>query len=195
MASAILTALTNRVGDTLVLARISFMLNEINWVIYNYSPMIIRARIGFVLILAGITKRAQVPFCAWLPAAIAAPTPVSSLVHSSTLVTAGVYLLLRSYKIIRLREGAIKMLIVVRVLTLLVAGSRAACVYDLKKVIALSTLSQLRVIIFCVSIGAPLVAFFHLVTHAVFKALLFIGAGGLIHSNKRVQDVRVTSQV
>lgn len=195
MASAILTALTNRVGDTLVLARISFMLNEINWVIYNYSPMIIRARIGFVLILAGITKRAQVPFCAWLPAAIAAPTPVSSLVHSSTLVTAGVYLLLRSYKIIRLREGAIKMLIVVRVLTLLVAGSRAVRVYDLKKVIALSTLSQLRVIIFCVSIGAPLVAFFHLVTHAVFKALLFIGAGGLIHSNKRVQDVRVTSQV
>nr|ACV65368.1 NADH dehydrogenase subunit 5 [Mytilus californianus] len=195
LASAMLTALTNRVGDTLVLASISFMLNEMNWVIYNYSPMIISASIGFVLILAGMTKSAQVPFCAWLPAAMAAPTPVSSLVHSSTLVTAGVYLLLRSYKMISLSESAMKMLMVVSVLTLLVAGSSAVRVYDLKKVIALSTLSQLSVMMFCVSIGAPLVAFFHLVTHAVFEALLFMGAGGLIHSNKSVQDVRVTSQV
>lgn len=126
---------------------------------------------------------------------MAAPTPVSSLVHSSTLVTAGVYLLLRSYKVIRLREIVMKRLIIVRVLTLLLAGSSAMHVYDLKKVIALSTLSQLRVIMFSISIGFPLVAFFHLVTHAVFKALLFIGAGGLIHSNISVQDVRITSQV
>lgn len=130
------------------------------------------------------------PFCAWLPAAIAAPTPVSSLVHSSTLVTAGVYLVLRSFYVIRSSIIATQVLIGLRLFTLLLAGSRAVFAFDLKKVIALSTLSQLRLIIFSISILLPFIAFFHLVTHAVFKALLFLGAGGVIHRNQSIQDIR-----
>lgn len=142
------------------------------------------------MVFAGMTKRAQIPFCAWLPAAIAAPTPVSSLVHSSTLVTAGVYLVLRSFYVVRANPFATQRLIVLRLFTLVLAGSSAVFAFDLKKVIALSTLSQLRLIMFSISILLPLVAFFHLVTHAVFKALLFLGAGGVIHSNQRIQDIR-----
>lgn len=143
-----------------------------------------------VVVLAGITKRAQMPFCAWLPAAMAAPTPVSSLVHSSTLVTAGVYLVLRSFYVVRANPLATQILIVLRLFTLVLAGSSAVFAFDLKKVIALSTLSQLSLIMFSISILLPFVAFFHLVTHAVFKALLFLGAGGVIHRNQRIQDIR-----
>lgn len=151
--------------------------------------------LGFVVVFAGMTKRAQIPFCAWLPAAMAAPTPVSSLVHSSTLVTAGVYLVLRSFYIVRSDPFAMQMLIFLSLFTLVLAGSSAVFAFDLKKVIALSTLRQLRLIMFSISIFLPFVSFFHLVTHAVFKALLFLGAGGLIHINQRIQDVRRLSSL
>jgi NADH-ubiquinone oxidoreductase chain 5 len=190
LSAAMLTALTNRIGDVFVLLRVSIFLREGGWLIYIYHPVQTWVNLGFVVVLAGITKRAQMPFCAWLPAAMAAPTPVSSLVHSSTLVTAGVYLILRSFYIIRANPFVTQILIVLRLFTLILAGSRAVFAFDLKKVIALSTLRQLRLIIFSISILLPSVAFFHLVTHAVFKALLFLGAGGVIHRNQRIQDIR-----
>lgn len=195
LSAAILTALTNRIGDVLVLLSISFILNESRWLLYSNSILYVSSFLRVRLVIGGITKSAQMPFCAWLPAAMAAPTPVSSLVHSSTLVTAGVYLLLRSFNVLASSELSLVLLKILSLFTLLLAGSRAIMAFDLKKVIALSTLSQLRLIIFSISIYLPIVAFFHLVTHAVFKALLFLGAGGVIHRSEGIQDTRNFSMV
>jgi NADH-ubiquinone oxidoreductase chain 5 len=130
------------------------------------------------------------PFSAWLPAAIAAPTPVRALVHSSTLVTAGVYLLIRFSALIEDR-GLRKILLIISIITIIMAGSGAIFERDIKKVVALSTLSQLGVIIIILSIGIKELAFFHLITHAMFKSTLFICAGFIIHSVGGSQDRRV----
>lgn len=106
----------------------------------------------FLLGIASFTKSAQVPFSAWLPAAMAAPTPVSSLVHSSTLVTAGVYLLIRLGGLLSL-TGAQSLVLVSGRLTMVIAGARALYERDIKKIVALSTLSQLGLIISCVGMG------------------------------------------
>nr|YP_009054034.1 NADH dehydrogenase subunit 5 [Mytilus coruscus]AIA77027.1 NADH dehydrogenase subunit 5 [Mytilus coruscus]AZZ73316.1 NADH dehydrogenase subunit 5 [Mytilus coruscus] len=195
LSAAMLTALTNRIGDVLVLVSISILLNEGGWLVYSYYPVSMWSGLSVVVVLAGMTKSAQMPFCAWLPAAMAAPTPVSSLVHSSTLVTAGVYLVLRSFYVVSANPLATQMLMILSLFTLVLAGSSAVFAFDLKKVIALSTLSQLSLMMFSISILLPFVAFFHLVTHAVFKALLFLGAGGVIHSNQSIQDIRGLSSL
>ena len=142
-----------------------------------------------VLLLAACTKRAQIPFRAWLPAAIAAPTPVSSLVHSSTLVTAGVYLIFR-FDFILIYFRINKILLLLGVLTILIARIRAFFEKDIKKIVALSTLRQLGVIITSLGAGFSLLGFFHLLSHAFFKALLFVRAGRLIHNSNRYQDLR-----
>jgi len=121
-----------------------------------------------------------------LPAAIAAPTPVSSLVHSSTLVTAGVYLLVRFNELL----GVNNFLLLISVITLFMSGLGANFEFDLKKIIALSTLSQLGVIIITLSLGLWELAFFHLIRHALFKSLLFLCAGFYIHSSSDSQDIR-----
>lgn len=157
---------------------------------YNFRGSFISVFFICALIFGGITKSAQIPFCAWLPAAMAAPTPVSSLVHSSTLVTAGVYLLIRAYPVIRKRGEIILVLKLLRLFTLVLARSAAIFCFDIKKIIALSTLRQLSVIIFSLSHGLVYVSFFHLVMHALFKALLFLSAGVVIHSIKSCQDIR-----
>jgi NADH-ubiquinone oxidoreductase chain 5 len=126
---------------------------------------------------------------------MAAPTPVSALVHSSTLVTAGVYLLIRFNGAIREIEGYNQVLFYLSLLTRLIAGLRANVEFDLKKIIALSTLRQLGLIIAAVSIGAILFAFFHLLTHALFKALLFMCAGKIIHVIGGYQDIRFIGRV
>lgn len=146
--------------------------------------------VGGLVLLAAITKRAQIPFSSWLPAAIAAPTPVSALVHSSTLVTAGVYLLIRFNRLISIRDWG-TFLLLISGLTMFMAGIGANFEYDLKKIIALSTLRQLGLIMRILSMGYYELAFFHLLTHALFKALLFICAGAIIHNIGDFQDIRI----
>jgi len=141
------------------------------------------------VILGALTKRAQLPFSVWLPAAIAAPTPVSALVHSSTLVTAGVYLLIRLSIVVS--SGVYRQLLLyLSVVTISIAGICASFEIDLKKIIALSTLSQLGVIIIILSRGYNDFAVFHIFTHAIFKAMLFLCAGTIIHGLAGCQDIR-----
>lgn len=137
-----------------------------------------------------MTKRAQFPFSAWLPAAMEAPTPVSALVHSSTLVTAGVYLIVRLYSLLLKSSILTTMILIVGAVTSMFAGIGAIVEYDIKKIIALSTLSQLGFMIIRLGLGYPTLALFHLLTHAMFKALLFICAGILIHFHGHSQDIR-----
>ena len=191
--AGIITALTNRLGDVGLLLCLSLMVRFGSWNFYIYIPSAEIRLILVILICARITKRAQIPFSAWLPAAIAAPTPVSALVHSSTLVTAGVYLLIR-FNFLLISFDLLKYLILVGVFTMFMAGLGAMRELDIKKVIALSTLSQLGVIIITIGSGLPLIGFFHLVAHAFFKALLFMCAGILIHNFKDYQDIRLISR-
>ena len=187
--AGMLTALSNRVGDVAILLRISYMFGLGGWNFFFLFDYISGPALMMV-VLAAITKRAQVPFSAWLPAAMAAPTPVSALVHSSTLVTAGVYLLIRFSPGLSGTDVQGVLLLLAR-LTMFIAGLGANFEIDLKKIIALSTLSQLGVIIVILSLGWGELAFFHLLTHALFKALLFIRAGSVIHRVGDYQDIRV----
>lgn len=192
--AGILTALSNRIGDVALLLAIAWILNYGRWNYIFYLEVIKNdfeiTIIGRLVVLAAITKRAQIPFSSWLPAAIAAPTPVSALVHSSTLVTAGVYLLIR-FNILLRGTWLGQLLLLISGLTIFIAGLGANFEFDLKKIIALSTLRQLGLIIRILSIGFYKLAFFHLLTHALFKALLFICAGAIIHNINNSQDIRL----
>lgn len=191
--AGILTALSNRLGDVAFLIAIAWILNYGSWNFLFYLEFIKLdfeiQLISLLIILAAITKRAQIPFSSWLPAAIAAPTPVSALVHSSTLVTAGVYLLIR-FNNLFVGTFIAKGLLLISGLTIFIAGLGANFEFDLKKIIALSTLRQLGLIIRTLSLGLYKLSFFHLLTHALFKALLFICAGSVIHCIKNSQDIR-----
>ena len=191
--AGIITALTNRLGDVGLLLCLAFLVKFGTWNFYLFIPPLKIGLILLILVRARITKSAQIPFSAWLPAAIAAPTPVSALVHSSTLVTAGVYLLVR-FNCLLISFDLLKYLILVGVFTIFIAGLGAIRELDIKKVIALSTLRQLGVIIITIGVGFPLMGFFHLVAHAFFKALLFMCAGMLIHNFKDYQDIRLISR-
>nr|YP_010403038.1 NADH dehydrogenase subunit 5 [Plutella armoraciae]UQV94839.1 NADH dehydrogenase subunit 5 [Plutella armoraciae] len=191
--AGMLTALSNRIGDVFILMSIAWFMNYGSWnyIFYlnfmkNDFSMIM---ISSMIILAAMTKSAQIPFSSWLPAAMAAPTPVSALVHSSTLVTAGVYLLIR-FNELMINTFFFKILLVFSGLTMFMAGISANYEFDLKKIIALSTLSQLGLMMSILSMGFPKLAFFHLLTHAMFKALLFMCAGVIIHMVMDIQDIR-----
>nr|YP_010987631.1 NADH dehydrogenase subunit 5 [Oxytelus finitimus]WON66050.1 NADH dehydrogenase subunit 5 [Oxytelus finitimus] len=190
--AGMITAMTNRVGDVMLLMSISWMLNYGSWnfmfyldCMYNDYYMNV---ISLLVMMAAMTKSAQIPFSSWLPAAMAAPTPVSSLVHSSTLVTAGVYLLIRFYNCLNL--NLLMFLLLIGVMTMFMAGLGANYEYDLKKIIALSTLSQLGLMISILSMGDIMLSFYHLLTHALFKATLFMCAGNMIHTLMNCQDIR-----
>lgn len=132
---------------------------------------------SLLLTVACFTKSAQVPFNRWLPLAIAAPTPVSALVHSSTLVTAGVYVLIRVYPSLEHYSVVCNFIRVIGAVTLILGGLLGIKELDLKKVVAYSTLSQLGYIICILGLGHPFLCFIHLITHAIFKASLFIAIG------------------
>jgi len=190
LGAGIITALTNRVGDVFLLLSIGWFLSYGQWSSFSFWDSSFNTLLGVNIMLAGITKRAQVPFSSWLPAAIAAPTPVSALVHSSTLVTAGVFLLFRFYPSLSLSLYFNKVLLIFGTITAVIAGLSAIVECDIKKIIALSTLSQLGVMMVSLGMGVPLLSFFHLLTHALFKALLFLCAGTLIHLHGHSQDLR-----
>nr|YP_009695420.1 NADH dehydrogenase subunit 5 [Pyrocoelia thibetana]QEJ81650.1 NADH dehydrogenase subunit 5 [Pyrocoelia thibetana] len=195
--AGMITALFNRVGDVAILLSIAWMLNYGSWnfMFYieymknDYSMMVI----SFLVILASFTKSAQIPFSSWLPAAMAAPTPVSSLVHSSTLVTAGVYLLIRFS--VCFNDYLIYLMLFISSLTMFMAGLGANFEFDLKKIIALSTLSQLGMMMSILFLGDSDLAFFHLLSHSLFKALLFMCAGCMIHNYLNCQDIRFMGSV
>nr|YP_010414552.1 NADH dehydrogenase subunit 5 [Austrogymnocnemia maculata]URT60718.1 NADH dehydrogenase subunit 5 [Austrogymnocnemia maculata] len=191
--AGMITALTNRIGDVALLLSIAWMLNYGSWNYVYYLEVMKEdyqmVIIAWLVVLAAMTKSAQIPFSSWLPAAMAAPTPVSALVHSSTLVTAGVYLLIR-FNLLFMDTYLSKLLLLISVLTMFMAGLGANYEFDLKKIIALSTLSQLGLMMSILAMGYSNLAFFHLLTHALFKALLFMCAGSVIHSMKNTQDIR-----
>lgn len=179
-----LTILVNRLGDRCLIFRICslcpfFLLSSIENVGY----------VCLFLILSSFSKSAQLPFSVWLPAAMAAPTPVSSLVHSSTLVTAGVYLFMECYfyfsSYLRL------VVLIIRLCTMLFSSLRACFELNAKKIIALSTTSQISVIFFMLRLNYVNFAFFHLVVHAGFKSTLFIAIGIGLHSFYGQLDSRV----
>nr|YP_009538098.1 NADH dehydrogenase subunit 5 [Auzakia danava]AYN60880.1 NADH dehydrogenase subunit 5 [Auzakia danava] len=192
--AGMLTALSNRIGDVMILMLVSWMLNYGSWNYIFYMNFMSNdfsmKIIGGLVIIAAMTKSAQIPFSSWLPAAMAAPTPVSALVHSSTLVTAGVYLLIRFNNLL-IDMVFFKFLLLLSGLTMMMAGICANYEFDLKKIIALSTLSQLGLMMSILSMGFYDLAFFHLLTHAMFKALLFMCAGVLIHMMNNNQDIRM----
>lgn len=188
--SALITIYTNRFGDVAIIFSLFLLYRAGFW---SIEFMILSNKFNIFIIififLAAITKRAQIPFSSWLPAAISAPTPVSSLVHSSTLVTAGVYLIIRFFYLLRdiLR---IKIFGAIAIFTSMSAGLVACLETDLKKVVAISTLRQLGLIIFIISVGELYICFFHIVCHALFKALLFLSCGIIIFMRIGIQDIR-----
>nr|AKS04196.1 NADH dehydrogenase subunit 5 [Parasagitta elegans] len=174
LGSGVITALTNRVGDCFLLVLLAL----------HFAQFVESHLLTVLLLLTSMTKSAQFPFSSWLPAAMAAPTPVSALVHSSTLVTAGIYLM------IRFNSMGTEWMLVVGSMTMTMAGLCACAEMDLKKIVALSTLSQLGVMVVALSVKLKTLCFFHLTTHAMFKALLFMSVGMGIHSVYGSQDFR-----
>nr|YP_010535240.1 NADH dehydrogenase subunit 5 [Megacopta caliginosa]UYA97675.1 NADH dehydrogenase subunit 5 [Megacopta caliginosa]UYA97688.1 NADH dehydrogenase subunit 5 [Megacopta caliginosa] len=187
--AGMLTVLVNRIGDVSILISISWLMNSGGYNYYfcfHYSDF--SYWIGYLLLIAAFTKSAQMPFSSWLPAAMAAPTPVSALVHSSTLVTAGVYLLIRFYNL--LLHMDLSYFLLISCLTMFMSGIGANFEFDLKSIIALSTLSQLGMMMSILFMGYPNLSYFHLLSHAFFKALLFLCAGLIIHVMSDSQDIR-----
>nr|ABK79916.1 NADH dehydrogenase subunit 5 [Tigriopus californicus] len=192
--AGLLTLLTNRLGDIFLLLSVS-----VAWGSFGAELSSLEGSgfsLGGVWLLgifaASLTKSAQVPFSAWLPAAMAAPTPVSALVHSSTLVTAGLYLLIRFSSGLSNSEFWSWGLFISSC-TLVMASFSSLVEYDMKKIVALSTLSQLGLMGMAVSMQSMSGAFFHLIMHAYFKALLFMIMGYWIHQCSGYQDLRISS--
>nr|YP_010045999.1 NADH dehydrogenase subunit 5 [Dermanyssus gallinae]QPG86045.1 NADH dehydrogenase subunit 5 [Dermanyssus gallinae] len=193
--AGMITIMTNRLGDIGMLLSVIIMLNtncfgffELAMNEYKYYLLIL------MLMFSAMTKSAQIPFSSWLPAAMAAPTPVSSLVHSSTLVTAGVYLIIRlSYYF---NNNLMSFLLMkLSIMTMMMSGLVALFEYDLKKIVAFSTLNQLSIMMLILSVGMMDMAYFHLLTHALFKALLFMCSGIIIHNMMGWQDLRKMNNV
>ncbi len=146
--------------------------------------------ICLLLFLGAMGKSAQLPLHVWLPDAMEGPTPVSALIHAATMVTAGVYLVVRCHSLFELAPAALTVVAVTGLLTALFAASIALVQNDIKRVLAYSTVSQLGFMFLAAGVGAYTAAVFHLVTHAFFKALLFLGAGSVIHALDGEQDIR-----
>ncbi len=181
--NALFTLLRNRVGDSLILLFFGLILWD-----FSFNTFVFFGSTLLILFIF-ITKRAQVPISAWLPAAMAAPTPVSALVHSSTLVTAGIVLLIKFYFVI-INTDFQKLLLLVGVVTIFIAGLTTLIEIDFKKLVALSTLRQMGILVFVLGLGRKWLCVFHLVSHAFFKRCLFLVVGGALHFLFSKQDWR-----
>jgi NADH-quinone oxidoreductase subunit L len=146
--------------------------------------------IALLLFLGATGKSAQIPLHVWLPDAMEGPTPVSALIHAATMVTAGVYMVARCSVLYLLAPAALAVVLVVGLLTALMAASIALVQTDIKRILAYSTISQLGLMFVACGVGAFTAGIFHLATHACFKALLFLGAGSVIHALDGEQDIR-----
>ncbi|HEX6279024.1 MAG TPA: NADH-quinone oxidoreductase subunit L [Pyrinomonadaceae bacterium] len=146
--------------------------------------------VGVLMFIGATGKSAQIPLLTWLPDAMAGPTPVSALIHAATMVTAGVYLVVRSNAIYQFAPTAMWIIAVIGAATALFAATIAIAQNDIKKVLAYSTVSQLGFMFLAAGVGAFVVAIFHVMTHAFFKALLFLGSGSVIHGMHHEQDMR-----
>ena len=146
--------------------------------------------IGLLLFFGACGKSAQIPLYVWLPDAMAGPTPVSALIHAATMVTAGVYMVCRMSPLFSHSPEAMGVVVAVGMLTALIAATMGIAATDIKKVLAYSTVSQLGYMFAAAGVGAYGAAMFHLMTHAFFKALLFLGAGSVIHGLGGEQDIR-----
>lgn len=183
---AINTALTNRLGDYFIFV---FFSGSIFSRYYFLRFSFFSSYIVFLLFLTAFTKRAQFPFRSWLPKAIRAPTPVSSLVHRRTLVTAGLILLI-NFNYLILRKNVIFFCLLIGIFTIFFSRVTALVEEDLKKVVALRTLSQIGFSIVTLGLGLRFISFIHLVRHALFKSCLFIQVGYIIHCSFGQQDGR-----
>lgn len=183
---AINTALTNRLGDFFIFV---FFRGSIFRGWYFLRFRIFRGYISLLLLLTAFTKRAQFPFRRWLPKAIRAPTPVSSLVHRRTLVTAGLILLI-NFNNLNFQKDVISVILIIGIFTIFFSRITALFEEDLKKVVALRTLSQIGFSIVTLGLGLRFISFIHLVRHALFKRCLFIQVGYIIHCSFGQQDGR-----
>ncbi|MCC7052037.1 MAG: NADH-quinone oxidoreductase subunit L [Gemmatimonadaceae bacterium] len=192
--------ITNRIGDAAFLLGMfllhrafgTFDMDTINGAfLTGNGALLVSANLVGVLLLIGATgKSAQIPLYVWLPDAMAGPTPVSALIHAATMVTAGVYLVARLSGVFMHAPAASAVMAVIGVATAFLAATIAIVQTDIKKVLAYSTISQLGFMFLALGVGAYGVAIFHVVTHAFFKACLFLGAGSVIHALGGEQDVR-----
>ena len=205
-AAAIKAFVVNRVGDfgfALGIFLIFYLFGTVNYSeVFEQIPTIVDQRLIFLgigvnaidlisllLFIGAMGKSAQILLHTWLPDAMEGPTPVSALIHAATMVTAGVFLVVRCSPIYEYSELALNIITVVGMSTAFFAASIALVQTDIKKVIAYSTCSQLGYMFFAAGVGAYNVAMFHLFTHAFFKALLFLGSGSVIHAFKDEQDI------
>ena len=205
--AAIKAFLVNRVGDFGLAVGIFLIFNYFGTVNYDEvfskvasqstkeinflgSNINLITLISIALFIGAMGKSAQFFFHTWLPDAMEGPTPVSALIHAATMVTAGVFLVVRCSPIFEYSQVALNFIAIIGMITAVFAASVALVQNDIKKIIAYSTCSQLGYMFFAVGVGAYHVAIFHLFTHAFFKALLFLGAGSVIHAFKDEQDIR-----
>ena len=195
--AAILALTMNRVGDmglSIGFFALFALFGSIDYAtVFSLSPYMNETAItiiGLLLLSGAMAKSAQIPLHSWLPGSMEGPTPVSALIHAATLVTAGLYLLLRSSPLLEYSSTALLVITLVGATTAFFAATCGLVQNDLKRIIAFSTISQLGYMVMAVGLSQYNVALMHVVNHAFFKALLFLGAGAVIHSFADQQDVR-----
>lgn len=195
--SSLSAFLTNRVGDCLLtigMFAILFSFGDINYFsIFSLSPYFsetVVIIIGICLLIGAMAKSSQVGLHVWLPMAMEGPTPVSALIHAATMVTAGVYLLMRVSPLIEYSSIVLLTILWIGAITTVFSSLIGLFQQDIKKVIAYSTMSQLGMMVIAVGLSSYNIALFHLVNHAFYKALLFLGAGAVIHAVADNQDFR-----
>jgi NADH-quinone oxidoreductase subunit L len=189
----------NRIGDLGFLIGVFLIMQHFGTVVFAeiwpkaahmHAGSSILTWITILLFIGATGKSAQIPLFTWLPDAMAGPTPVSALIHAATMVTAGIYMIARSNVLFTLSPATLNVIAIIGVATALFAALIALTQTDIKKVLAYSTVSQLGYMFLGLGVGAYTGAFFHVLTHAFFKALLFLGAGSVIHAVSGEQDMR-----